>query len=156
MTTHSIERMLPYHPEFIFDLVADVESYPDFLPFWRQARIHARDGNIYYTDQEIGVGIVQERFRTKTTLNYPTAIHVISSEGFFRGLYMRWGFEPAPGGGCRVKFTQSWKLRSFLKQQLLGLLIVENSHTVMNAFERRAHELYSTCGIQHDHPVPHY
>ncbi|MBT8420094.1 MAG: type II toxin-antitoxin system RatA family toxin [Gammaproteobacteria bacterium] len=148
MTTHSTERVLPYSREYIFDLVADVESYPSFLPFWRQARVHSRNGNIYYTDQEIGMGVVQEHFRTKTVLNYPTAIDVTSSEGLFQKLSIHWDFEPTSEGGCQIKFIQSWKLRSFLKQQVMGLLLSENSRSVMNAFEKRAVELYSTRGIQ--------
>lgn len=156
MTTHTIERILPYPRERIFDLVSDVESYPEFLPFWRQARIHARDGNIYHTDQEVWMGVFHERFRTKTVLNYPATINVTSREGFFQGLSIHWDFESVPTGRCRIEFTQSWKLRSFLKQQLLGLLLVENSHAVMNAFEKRAHELYGTPrGIQNDQPVLH-
>jgi len=147
MTTHSTERILPYPPEKIFDLVADVESYPDFLPFWRNAKICARDGNTYYTDQEIWMGVMQERFQTKTVLNRPTTIDITSSKGFFRDLTIHWDFKPTKVDKCQVKFMQSWELQSFLKQQLLGLLLVENSRSVMNAFEKRAHELYSTRGM---------
>nr|VFJ55376.1 MAG: coenzyme Q-binding protein COQ10 [Candidatus Kentron sp. DK] len=156
MTTHTTQRILPYAREHIFDLVADVESYPDFLPFWRQARIHARDGNTYYTDQEVWMGVMQERFQTKTVLRYPTTIDVSSSEGFFRELAIHWDFEPKPEGSCLITFTQTWKLRSFLKQQLVGLLLVENSRTVMNAFEKRAHQLYGIHGIQNGQPIAHH
>nr|VFK29117.1 MAG: coenzyme Q-binding protein COQ10 [Candidatus Kentron sp. MB]VFK30913.1 MAG: coenzyme Q-binding protein COQ10 [Candidatus Kentron sp. MB]VFK75742.1 MAG: coenzyme Q-binding protein COQ10 [Candidatus Kentron sp. MB] len=154
MTTHTTRRILPYPTEHVFSIVADVESYPEFLPFWRHAEIYAREGNTYYTDQELWMGVMQERFRTKTVLNRFSRIEVTSSEGLFRDLVIRWNFQPTPEGGCGIVFTQSWKLRSFLKQQLVGLLLAENSRATINAFEKRAHELYSTIpGIQDDHSV---
>nr|VFJ94676.1 MAG: coenzyme Q-binding protein COQ10 [Candidatus Kentron sp. H]VFJ94952.1 MAG: coenzyme Q-binding protein COQ10 [Candidatus Kentron sp. H]VFK01828.1 MAG: coenzyme Q-binding protein COQ10 [Candidatus Kentron sp. H] len=157
MTTHTTERVLPYSRECVFDLVADVESYPDFLPFWRQAKINARHGNVYYTDQEIWMGVVRERFRTKTILNRPTTIDVLSYGGIFEGLSIHWDFATTPEGGCQIEFTQSLRLRSFFKQQVLGFLLAENSHAVINAFEKRAHELYRTYGIQDGHyPVVHH
>nr|VFJ92243.1 MAG: coenzyme Q-binding protein COQ10 [Candidatus Kentron sp. LFY]VFJ94098.1 MAG: coenzyme Q-binding protein COQ10 [Candidatus Kentron sp. LFY] len=157
MTTHTTKRILPYSPEYVFGLVADVENYPKFLPFWRHAKIYARDGNTYYTDQEIWMGVIQERFRTKTVLNRFTSIDVTSSEGLFRDLVIRWDFEPVPNEGCRIIFTQSWELRSFLKQQLLGLLLVENSRSTINAFEKRARDLHGMIpGTQNDHSVAVY
>nr|VFK54169.1 MAG: coenzyme Q-binding protein COQ10 [Candidatus Kentron sp. TUN]VFK56204.1 MAG: coenzyme Q-binding protein COQ10 [Candidatus Kentron sp. TUN] len=153
-TIHTEKRVLPYLPEYVFDLVADVESYPAFLSFWRHARIYARDGNTYYTDQEIWMGIMQERFRTKTVLNRPTRIDVMSSEGFFENLAIRWDFEPTAEGGCQIIFRQSWKLQSYLKQQMMNLVLARNSYATMNAFEERASELHSTKpGTQNDHPV---
>nr|VFK08371.1 MAG: coenzyme Q-binding protein COQ10 [Candidatus Kentron sp. LPFa]VFK25026.1 MAG: coenzyme Q-binding protein COQ10 [Candidatus Kentron sp. LPFa] len=157
MTTHTTERILPYPPEYVFELVADVERYPEFLPFWRRAEVYAREGNTYYTDQEIWMGIMQERFRTKTVLNRFGGIHVTSSEGLFKDLAIRWDFASAPNAGCRIVFMQSWELRSFLKQQLVGLLLAENSRATINAFEKRAHDLYGIIpGIQHDHSVTAY
>nr|VFK42452.1 MAG: coenzyme Q-binding protein COQ10 [Candidatus Kentron sp. TC]VFK43218.1 MAG: coenzyme Q-binding protein COQ10 [Candidatus Kentron sp. TC]VFK56882.1 MAG: coenzyme Q-binding protein COQ10 [Candidatus Kentron sp. TC] len=154
MSTHTTKQILPYPPEYVFDLVADVESYPEFLPFWRRAEIYARDENTYYTDQEIWMGVMQEHFRTKTVLNRSASIEVTSSEGFFQNLIIRWDFESAPNEGCKVIFTQSWKLRSFLKQQLVGLLLAENSRATINAFEKRAHDLHGVIHeIRHDHPV---
>jgi len=154
MTIHTAKRILSYPPEHIFALVADVESYPGFLPFWQHAKIYAREGNIYYTDQEIWMGVIQERFRTKTVLNRFSRIEVTSSEGLFQDLTIRWDFEPTQDGDCQIIFTQSWKLRSFLKQQLVNLLLAENSRATINAFEKRAHELYSAIpGIHDDHSV---
>nr|VFK38764.1 MAG: coenzyme Q-binding protein COQ10 [Candidatus Kentron sp. SD]VFK43437.1 MAG: coenzyme Q-binding protein COQ10 [Candidatus Kentron sp. SD] len=152
MTTHTTKRIFPYPADYVFDLVTDVERYPDFLPYWRRAEIYARDGNTYHTDQEIWMGMIRERFRTKTVLKQFTRIDVTLSEGFFRDLAIRWEFEPMSDGGCEVVFTQSWELQSFLKQQLVSLLLAENSHSTINAFEKRAHELCGIgSGIQHDH-----
>ena len=154
MTTHVTKRTLPYPPEYIFGLVADVESYPAFLPFWRRARIYNRNGNTYYTDQEISMGVMRERFRTKTVLNRFTSIDVISSEGLFQNLAIHWDFKPTPDGGCQVSFSQAWKLRSLVKQQLVNLLLAENSRATISAFEKRARELHNiTSGMQNDHPV---
>ena len=146
MTTHTADRVLPYPPEAVFDLVADVESYPEFLPFWRQAEIYQWEKSAYYTEQEIHMGLLRERFRTKTVLHRPTRIDVTSSEGLFHDLAIRWGFEPTRDGGCRVNFVQSWRTKSVFLDRILDIVLIENALTTMGAFEKRAHALYDVSG----------
>ncbi|WP_425482693.1 type II toxin-antitoxin system RatA family toxin [Chelativorans xinjiangense] len=62
MTSYSFERVLPYDSEVLFDIAADVEQYPEFLPSWKAARITRREGNTYWTDQTIGLGPLRARF----------------------------------------------------------------------------------------------
>ena len=80
MTRHREERMVRTPRAVLFDIVADVERYPEFLPMWRQVRIRQRRGNTYYTDQEIGLGPIRERFMTRTVLAPPEAIEITSED----------------------------------------------------------------------------
>ncbi len=68
VTSHKVSRVLPYEREQVFDLVADVERYPDFLPWWVAVRVSQRDGEVYYTDQVVRFGLIRERFSSKPVL----------------------------------------------------------------------------------------
>ena len=67
MPTHAEKRNLPYSPEQLFDLVAQVDKYPEFLPWCLASRIKKRDGNVFYADLIIGYKMVRERFGSKVT-----------------------------------------------------------------------------------------
>lgn len=142
MSTHSETRVLPYPPERFFDLVADVESYPEFLPFWRDAKVYRRVGQVYYTDQEVGIGPVRERFRSKTVLERPTRIDILSSERMFRKFAIHWEFTPISSGGCQVQFTFCVEARSRLLGKVMDALILETARGMVAAFERRARERF--------------
>ena len=82
----AVSRVLPYQPEQLFDIAADVERYPDFLPWWQSARITQRSGDVYHTDQEVGFGPFSQRFTTKTILRRPLEIEVTAIDGPFEDL----------------------------------------------------------------------
>ncbi len=142
LPSYTENRALCYTPEQLFDLVADVERYPEFLPWWVAARIRKRDGEVYYTDQVIGFGPIRERFPSKTVLKRPERIDVISDGGPFRHLEIQWTFEPAPRRGCLVGFHLDFELRSKLVQRLFALLLSDAARRVVATFERRAREVY--------------
>jgi coenzyme Q-binding protein COQ10 len=142
MTTHCEHRILPYSLESIFNLVADVESYPDFLPFWHQARISRRLGNTYYTEQEIGIGPVRERFQSKTVLHPFTEIQVTSCQGIFHRLQVHWTFSPLPDGSCCVSCSLEGQVRSALLRHLFETVFLDSIHSVVAAFEMRASQQY--------------
>jgi hypothetical protein len=81
MSTRWGRCTLPYSPKQLFDLAADVERYPDFVPWWVAARVWKREGNVYYTDRVIGFAMVRKRFRSKTILHRPERIDVTSTDG---------------------------------------------------------------------------
>src|SRR5512134_3338248 len=83
MTTHCETRLIAASCDQVFELVADVERYPEFLSLWRCARVYHRDGDVYLTDQEIGLGPIRERFRTRTELWRPHRIEVTSDDPLF-------------------------------------------------------------------------
>jgi coenzyme Q-binding protein COQ10 len=142
MAEHSERRELAFNRERIFDLVADVERYPEFLPAWQEARIYRRDGDVYYTEQVIGRGPVRERFRSRTTLRHPTQIQVEATDDLFRHFDLLWEFQDAGEQQCRVDFSLRAEARSRLFQRVLDILLTDMARSIVSAFEKRATELY--------------
>lgn len=138
MTLHSSSRSIKAPLEAVFDLVADVEQYPEFLPMWREARIIGRDGgDAYQTEQVVGIGPLEQRFCTRTMLFRPTRIEVDSPDPLFRTFFIRWDFAPTPDG-CRIGITLDWEVQSRPMQRAIALLLPGVATTMVEAFERRA------------------
>ncbi|MFZ0257792.1 MAG: type II toxin-antitoxin system RatA family toxin [Gammaproteobacteria bacterium] len=142
VTTHCENRILPYSSESIFNLIADVESYPEFVPFWHHAKIWQRSGNVYYTDQEIGIGPVRERFQSKTVLLPFAEIQITCRQGVFGRLEVCWTFTPLPGDSCCVHCSLEGQTRSALLQHLFNAVFLDSIHCVAAAFEARANQRY--------------
>ena len=142
MPTHAEQRILPYTPEQLFDLVADVARYPEFLPWCVASRIRSRDGDVFFADLVIGFKMVRERFTSKVTLSAPERIDVTYTEGPFHHLNNHWIFKPAPGGGTQLDFYVDFEFRSKLLQTLIGALFNEAVRMMVSAFEKRAGQLY--------------
>jgi len=142
MSTRWGRCTLPYSPKQLFDLAADVECYPEFLPWWVAARVWKREGSVYYTDQVIRFAVIRQRFDSKTVLRRPERIDVTSSDRKFRRFHLIWRFDPLPDNGCRVALVVDLELRSKLAQDLFGRAILRTVGSIMSAFEARAHQLY--------------
>ncbi len=142
MPSHEVHCTLAYMPEQLFDLAADVECYPEFLPWWIAVRVQKREGNVYYTDQVVGFGMVRQRFDSKTVLRRPERMDVTSTDRKFRRFHLIWLFDPLPDNGCRVALVVDLELRSKLAQDLFGRAILHTVGSIMSAFEARAHRLY--------------
>jgi len=137
MTTYHETRLVAAPVERLFDLVADVESYPRFLPLWRHARILRRNADSYVTDQEVGLGPIRERFQTKTVLARPERIDVTSFDPLFSAFSIRWQFE-AHGMQTRVAIALSWKMQSRGLQRGIDMLLPSAARSMVSAFEKRA------------------
>lgn len=137
MTTHRDGRYIAAPCGRVYDLVADVERYPEFLPLWRSAEIYARDGGTYCTLQEIGLGPIRERFRTRTVLSPPDRIDVTSDDKLFRAFHICWQFAPVRGG-CRATIWLTWEMRSRPLQKAIDLLLPGVARTMVDSFETRA------------------
>jgi coenzyme Q-binding protein COQ10 len=140
--SQSIKRQLPYGPETLFDLAADVERYPEFLRWWVRAVILKRGPDFYYTDQVLGLGPVRVGFRSKTVLYRPERINVTSNEAPFRELHLFWLFQPV-SGGSRVKLGVRLEFNSRLLQYLVDRTMPSAVSEIISAFENRAHQLYA-------------
>jgi coenzyme Q-binding protein COQ10 len=141
MPTHAEQRLLPYTPEQLFALVADVERYPEFLPWCVGARIRERQPRLIVADLIIGFRVFRERFTSCVGLDPPRHIDVTYTEGPFRYLNNHWTFEPAPGG-CRVDFHVDFEFKSRVLQMVIEALFSEAVRRMVAAFERRAAQLY--------------
>lgn len=153
MPTHAEKRHLPYTAEQLFRLVAEVDKYPEFLPWCKAARITKRDGNAFYADLVVAFKMLRERFTSKVTLLPPYGIDVEYIEGPFRYLNNHWRFEPAPDGGCIVDFYVDFEFRSKFLQNLMGVLFNEAVNRMIAAFEARARALYGE-GSRSESPAP--
>ena len=144
MPTHAERRELPYPPERLFDLVADVDRYPEFLPWCRAARVRGHESNVIHADLVIGFKIFRERFTSKVTLRPPDRIDVEYVEGPFRYLSNHWIFIPTGDGHCTIDFYVDFEFRSRLLQRALTPLFNEAVRRMVGAFEARARQLYGS------------
>ena len=145
MATHAEKRVLPYSPEQLFDLVADIERYPEFLPWCRAARITRREGDVVYADLVIGFKVFRERFTSKVTLCKPNAVDVQYVTGPMRYLNNHWRFVPHERG-CLIDFYIDFEFRSAIVQRVIGVLFNEAARRMVSAFEARAKQLYGPPG----------
>ena len=142
MPTHAERRRLPYSAEQLFDLVADVERYPEFLPWCLGARVRERKANLIVADLLIGYRMVRERFTSRVTLDRARRIDVSYSDGPFRYLNNHWEFEPQPDGSSVLDFYVDFEFRSRMLQRVIELLFNEAVKRMVAAFESRARRLY--------------
>jgi coenzyme Q-binding protein COQ10 len=140
MTTHRETQLIAASCDRVFELVADVERYPEFLSLWRHARVYHREGDVYMTEQEVGLGPICERFRTRTELRRPQRIEVTSDDTLFETFQILWGFEPVRTG-CRASIALTWEMRSRRLQKGIDLLLPTVARTMVGAFQRRADQL---------------
>jgi coenzyme Q-binding protein COQ10 len=145
MPQHAERRLLPYSAEQVFDLVADVERYPEFLPWCLAARVKRREDNVVWAELVIGFKMVRERYTSRIALERPRRLDVGYEQGPFRHLANHWSFEPAPGGGCHVDFFIDFEFSSRLSNRIIGPLFDEASRRMIAAFEARARRLYGTA-----------
>jgi coenzyme Q-binding protein COQ10 len=141
MPTHAEQRVLPYTPEQLFALVADIERYPEFLPWCVAARIRERRADRIVADLVIGFKVFRERFTSRVALDPPGRIDVSYAEGPFRRLNNHWVFERVPGG-CRIDFFVDFEFKSRLMQKVIEVLFGEAVRRMVGAFEKRARDLY--------------
>lgn len=142
MPTHAETRVLPYTPAQLYALVADVERYPEFLPWCLAARVTRRDGDQIWADLTVGYRFVRERFSSRVVLEPGRRITVDYLGGPMRDLSNVWEFAPAPGGGCAVGFRIAFAFRSRVFQRVAGAVFERAYARMVRAFEDRAAALY--------------
>ena len=125
----------------MFDLVADVERYPEFLP-WCLAvrRTHAYEDG-FRSEMVVGFKVYRETFATRVHLHRPDRIVVDFRRGPFKHLHNHWLFEDVEGG-CRVDFAIDFEFRSRILEGMMGAIFGEAVRAMVTAFENRAKALY--------------
>jgi len=147
MPTHAEQRFLPYQPEQLFKLVAEVERYPEFLPWCMGVRVVRRDGDVILADMLIGFKMVRERFTSRVSLDAPERIDVEYLDGPFRYLNNHWIFKPAEGG-CLIDFHIDFEFRSRIMRKIVGPLFNEAVRRMVAAFDTRAGALYGGASLE--------
>ena len=146
MPTHSETRRLPYTAQQMYDLVADVERYPEFLPWTAAARIRSvkEDGDkaVMLADLVISFKVFRERFGSRVTL-WPEARKIDTEylDGPFKHMVSNWSFQDADGG-CDVSFHVDFEFRNKLLQTTATFFFNDAMQRIVRAFERRAAALY--------------
>ena len=141
MPTHAERRLVPYQPEQLYDLVADVGKYPQFLPWCVGARVRTRTDDLLRADLTIGFGPFRETFASRVTLNPHSRIDVSYEKGPFRYLNNHWIFASDPRGS-QVDFFVDFEFRSRILQAAIGVVFHEAVRRMVNAFEIRARAVY--------------
>ncbi len=148
MPTHSETRRLPYTAQQMYDLVADVAKYPEFLPWTAAARIRSRedkgDHEMLLADLVISFKVFRERFGSKVAL-FPDQRKIDTEylDGPFKHLVSTWEFEDVDGG-VDVSFFVDFEFRNRILQGAAGMFFYEAMQRVVRAFEGRAEELYAS------------
>jgi coenzyme Q-binding protein COQ10 len=142
MPQHKETRHLPYTPQQLFNLVADVERYPEFLPWCKGARVLERTPDVITADLIIGYKMFQEKFTSQVTLNPPGAITVRYLDGPLAHLKNEWRFTPAADGGCDLFFDVDFDFQSSMLGMMMEMFFDKAIVKMVEAFETRAKELY--------------
>jgi coenzyme Q-binding protein COQ10 len=142
MPTHAEQRTLPYSPRQMFDLVADVEKYPEFLPWCIGARIRKRREQEITADLVIGFKMIRERFTSQVKLDPDKMrIDVTYLDGPFKYLNNHWVFLDHEKG-CMIDFYVDFEFRTRVLQRMMEPLFNEAVRRMVRAFEHRADKLY--------------
>jgi coenzyme Q-binding protein COQ10 len=148
MKVHTEQKILPFKPDEIFELVADVPKYPEFLPWCTGARVRDREetatGETMIADLMIGFKMVRERFTSRVDVDrQDRKIDVEYVQGPFKHLKNHWTFTPTPAGTCQIDFYLEFEFSSVMLQKLIGVLFHEAVRRMVAAFEARAYQLYT-------------
>ncbi len=141
MPTHAEHKLVPYTAEQMFDLVADVGKYHDFLPWCAVSRVRTQTAVELVADLTIGFGPFRESFTSVVALDRPHTVNVKYENGPFRYLNNQWSFRPAPNG-CRVDFFVDFEFRSRMLQAAIGVVFNQAVEAMVKAFLKRARDVY--------------
>jgi coenzyme Q-binding protein COQ10 len=148
MPEFSTQRRVRHSAGDMFDLVADVERYPEFVPLCRALKVKSRAAQgegveILVADMTVAYKLIQETFTSRVTLDKPKLqILVEYLDGPFSRLQNRWSFRPAGEQACDVEFFISYEFKSRVLAMLMGAMFDAAFRRFADAFEKRADEVY--------------
>jgi ribosome-associated toxin RatA of RatAB toxin-antitoxin module len=143
MRTIHRSASVPYTPAQMFDLVNDIESYPRFLPWCKAARVLQRDTRQIRAMLTVAKRGVEKSFTTLNLLQPPQRVEIRLVEGPFRRLDGLWLFDPV-GTGCRVSLDLTFEISGKILALTLGPVFNHAANLLVDAFVKRAHEVYGT------------
>lgn len=142
MPSHAETRVLPYTPAQLFDLVMDIEKYPEFLPWCTSAHIRARHAGAVEADVVIGYGPFSETFSSRVHFEKPSMIEVEYMRGPMRDLQTRWAFRAVKGGKTELSFSVDFSMKSRFLQVVIDQFFHLALARMIHAFEARAAAVY--------------
>ena len=138
----SRSALVPYAASDMYALVADVEEYPEFLPWCRQACVVEPGEEAVEARLEIGRGPIRKSFTTRNVMTRDSRIDIELVDGPFKHLQGCWQFVALDGAGCRVVLDLEFELSNAVLRRTLGPLFSEMVESMVDAFCRRARQLY--------------
>ena len=142
MPKHSETRHLPYTPEQLFNLVADVGRYAEFLPWVVAVRVRSDNETETIADLAVGFKALKETFTSKVIKARPRTIEVDYIDGPLKYLHNSWTFEPDGQGGTNIHFVVDFAFKSRMFELLAGQMFDRALRKMIGAFCERAHALY--------------
>ncbi len=143
MIRHKDQKILPYSQEQLYELVADMERYPEFLPWCKQSVIQQKQKDKIFAELTIGYKFFQESYLSEVTLIPTTRISVQYAKGPLKHLRNQWTFKSLSEKTCQLNFELEFELQSFFLQKMTEGLFTTIMHQMLKAFEVRAKQLYS-------------
>lgn len=137
-------RVMPYSREQMFDLVADVAHYEEFLPWVIATRVRSNSDTEMTADMVVGFKSLRESFTSRINKQRPEFIDVQYVDGPLRDLDNRWNFEPLPDGSCKIDFAVDFTFKNRVFEALAGQYFDRAFRKMVAAFEDRARELYGS------------
>jgi ribosome-associated toxin RatA of RatAB toxin-antitoxin module len=134
LVMHSAERM--------FHLVNDVARYPEFLPWCARTEIHDQSAELITASMDIAKGGIRHRLTTRNQLQAPEIIDITLVDGPFRNLAGRWHFKPLDDNASKVILTLEFEFSGSLARMTFGQVFSQAANTMVDAFCRRADQLY--------------
>lgn len=142
---HIVEtRTLPWSAEQMYDLVADVRRYAEFLPWVVATRVKSDSETAMIADMLVGFSALREKFTSRVVKDRPRAIRVEYLEGPLKNLENDWSFTPLPDGGCTIDFCVDFTFRNAIFEKLAGQYLDSAFRKMVAAFEKRAEQLYGS------------
>lgn len=135
-------RELPWSAEQMFDLVADVRRYAEFLPWVVATRIKSDSETEMIADMLVGFSAFKEKFTSRVDKRRAERIEIDYLDGPLKKLDNIWSFAPTEGGGCRIDFRVDFEFRSAILEKLAGEYMDRAFRKMVAAFEKRAEALY--------------
>ncbi|MFT5703402.1 MAG: coenzyme Q-binding protein COQ10 [Rickettsiales bacterium] len=146
MPSHTEKKILPFSAKQMFDLVMDIEKYPEFLPWCLAAKITKEN-----SENSLEAGLVinfkgftqkySSNVRTSTTIDGELLISVAAIDGPFRNLVNAWEFKDIKDG-CEVKFFIDFEFKSMILGKMIGMIFEKATNKMIDAFEKRAIKIY--------------
>ncbi len=135
-------RRLPYSCEQMFDLVADVARYDEFLPWVVATRVRSDSETEMVADMLVGFRAIREKFTSRVDKSRPDRLEVHYLDGPLRDLDNSWTFRPTEDGGCEIDFAVEFTFRNAVFEAIAGQYFDRAFRKMVEAFERRADDLY--------------
>ncbi|WP_459618461.1 type II toxin-antitoxin system RatA family toxin [Bordetella sp. 2513F-2] len=141
---HTVQRsvLVPYSAGQMFDLVADVEKYPEFMPWCGGAEVQSRDERGMQASIQISFAGIKQRFTTRNTHDYPNRIELELVDGPFSKLVGHWEFQPLAEDACKVLFTMDYAFSNRALEMVVGPVFNRIATSFIDSFTKRAQAKY--------------